>query len=270
MEQGEDEEPPTKVSIKLLGQIKRSITLSPEEMKVNQFLMPLLLASFWLIRVPSVATWTTNSLRYFPFHQMLDYEPLSIVDWVIHYSMIVYNIGIIQSLFKTDGKSDSKRKRAFAIAVGGLGQLFGTTTLILHSLISIGSPAEQALHNFSHFMLLFSTMSVGALMTLSTVLGIPFLILVWRSLMKGILSFQNIPGLVLVNSGLLAVILSPKRDFSSKFKAGYFMICLAPVVEKIANNYFGAGTDIGHMLVAFWLLVCTLFQRWSLLGRNHF
>jgi len=112
-------------------------------------------------------------------------------------------------------------------------------------------------------------MVIGGSLLLPTMWGILFSLLVGGSILKGLLSFNNLPGIVLVNFGLLAVLFSSKNDFPLKFKLGYCMLSLAPLVDFIAGKtLFFPGTDSAHTVTAAWILVTTILQRSSMLERG--
>ena len=210
---------------------------------------------------------------HLPTDAILDYEPLSIMDWTLHYSILGFNVGIIQRLFKTDinsSASGTKKKRVYAVAVAGFGQeFFGAISMLSHSLVGRNFIAEQALHNLAHSCLVFSVMSIGPLLLLPMAWGILCSLMVGISVMKGAIYFGNGPGILLANLGLLAVLFAPEKDFPTEFKVGYGMLSTALLVVYLVDKYFiYSGTDIGHMLTASWILITTVFQRWSLLKKE--
>lgn len=256
--------------------IKKALVLSPSELKINLVQLPLLLCAVGLVRVPSVAAWLVKILGGFPHHEVLDYERLSAVNWWVHYCIIAYNIGIFQSLLKdtTPGEaSDTKKKRAaYAIIFAGLGQFFiGFVTMLSHSLVGTGlKDTEQALHNLTHSSIMLSAMAIGGPLLLPVSWGIVFSLVVGAFTLNGLISFGNVPGIMLANLGVLAVLCSSANAFPLKFKLGYVMLSMAPVAVLLLEKIFllHPATDLGHTLGAAWVLLCTILQRWSLLEQN--
>ena len=101
-----------------LGKIKKSLALSPSEISANpvinegaamnilQFILFITVAS--LMRLPSISSLTTNALRIFPQRQMLDYEPMSMMNWIVHYSAMIFNYGIFRRLIRSSTSSSSR------------------------------------------------------------------------------------------------------------------------------------------------------------------
>ncbi len=251
-----------------LHPVKKAFTLSHNEICISILQLALLLTMIRLVRIPSIANWTTKLFQCFPYVFMFDYEHLSLVDWVIHYSALVYNIRVISGLWTMQNDNDGKvsmKRRSFAIGVTGLGHVLGISLMISHSLIGTGSPAQQAFHNFSAFLMKFTAMSIGGFMMLPPVGSIFYASAVTFAIMKGLVSFQNAFGILLTNVGLMAILTSSKRDFPVKFKIGYLMLTFFPAASIIIDKTLGGHTDLGHTLGAIWLSLSTILQRWSLI-----
>lgn len=247
--------------------MRKSLALSPNERTINLYQLLLLFTIGGLIRIPDIANFVAKSLQSFPHYTMIKYEALSTLDWLVHYFVLVYNIGILQNLLWTDVDTSSKNKRVLAIVVAGLGHLFGITTMLSHSLIGTSSLAEQALHNFSHFSMAFSAMSIGGMLIFPVMLGIPSSFLVGLAIFTGEVSFQSVPGIVLCCLGILAVSLSSKKDFPVRFKIGYCMLAMNPLVAKLVNQFISPEADLAHTMVAAWILISVILQRSSLVER---
>ncbi len=251
-----------------LHPIKQAFALSHNEITISMVQLALLLTTFGLVRIPSVAEWSTKIFQCFPYQFMLDYEHLSAVDWTIHYSALAYNIGVMRGLWTKRNEDDGKvsmKRRSFAIGMSGLGQVLGISLMISHSLIGTGSPAQQAFHNFSAFLMKFTAMSIGGFMLLPPVGSMIFSSLVACAIMKGLVSFQNMFGILLSNFGLIAILTSSRKDFPVKFKIGYMVLTLFPVASIIIDSTIGGGTDLGHTLGVIWLSSSTIIQRMALI-----
>ncbi len=149
--------------------------------------LALLLTTIRLVRIPSIA-----DCNYFnAFHMRLCLTmntSLSLVDWFIHYSALAYNIRVVSGLSAMQNDDDEKvsmKRRLFVIDVTGLEHALGISLMrISHSLIGIGSPAQQAFHNFSTFLTKFTAMSIGGFMMLPTVGSILYVSAVAFAIMK--------------------------------------------------------------------------------------
>ena len=245
-----------------------ALALSSNEILINMLQLAIIITMIGLVRIQCIGNWSARLFRCFPYSFMVDYERLSIIDWIVHYITPAYNIGVMQRLLtmSDDGEGEvSLKRRYFAIVVSGLGHVLGTSLMISHSLIGTGSPAQQAFHNFSAFLMKFSAMSIGGFMFLPIVGGLIFSSLVTFSIMRGLVSFQNILGIILTNFGLLAILTSSKRDFPVKFKIGYTLMSFSPLIVTILDGTLGKGTDLAHTLGALSISLSMIIQRWSLI-----
>lgn len=262
-------------SSSIVGEI---FSLSANERLVNILQLPILLTLAGLIRTESISRLIANLLRIFPYSAMHDYEKLSIINWSVHYTALVYNVGIFLRLFYGDGSSSAgttRKKRIYAICATGLGQIFGAALMLSHSLIGFAMPpssatatAGQSLYNFAHSSMKFSTMAIGPLLLLSKSLfiGISASFLIGYATLKGLVSFGNLPGIVLSNSGLIALLISSENDFSPMFKLSHFLYSFMPVIATLIGRFIAyEGTDLGHSLGALVVTTFTIFQRWALI-----
>ena len=82
--------------------------------------------------------------------------------------------------------------------------------------------------------------------------------------LTGYLSFTNLPGIILSNSSLLAVLASPTDIFPRLFKVGHTMLTFDFVPVGILDRKLGGGTDIAHNLGAMWISGSMFILKWSL------
>ena len=242
-----------------------------------------------LMRLPSIASCTASACRIFPHQNMFGYEPMSVINWIIHYSAVVINYGNFHRLVRSRSPSPAsvrnagttsrtssnltvspsllnRQRKIYAIVNCGLGQLFGMILMISHSLIGTReSMAQQALHNFSYFWMQASVMSLGPMLLcpLSLSCGVSFLVFYFN--LTGFLSFTNMPGIVLSTFSLFSVLVTPTAIFPRMFKIGHAMLSVGFIlVSEILDRKWGGGTDLAHSLGAVWLAVCMIIVRWSL------
>ena len=252
-------------------------SLSANERLVNILQLPILLTLAGLIRIETISRLIVNLLKIFPYSAIFDYEKLSIINWTIHYASLVYNVGIFLRLFYGDDGSSSagtttRKKRVYAICVTGLGQIFGAALILSHSLVGMSpssatATAEQSLYNFAQSGMKFSVMATGPLLLLSSnlLVAIPASFLIGYAILKGLVSFSTLPGILLSNLGLIAVLTSSGNDFSPMFKLSHFLYSFLPVMVTLIGKFIAyEGTDLGHSLGALAVTTITIFQRWTL------
>ena len=265
-----------------------------KEAAANILQLVLFITVAGLMRLPSIASCTANAFRIFPHRQMLDYEPMSMMNWIVHYFTVFINTGIFYRLvvrsspsIRNNAGSTSRtssnimtvppnlvvppsilnrKRKIYAIVHSGLGQLFGMGLMISHSLIgtreSMG--AQQVLHNFSHFWMQVSAMSLGPMLLFPLSLSCVVSSLIVYFNLTGFLTFTNLPGIVLSNLSLLSVLVTPTEIFPRMFKIGHTMISLGFIPISILDSKMGGGTDLGHNLGAVWIATCMVLSKWSL------
>ena len=257
-------------------------SLANEEAAGNILQFILFVTVACLMRLPSIASCTANAFRIFPHRKMLDYEPMSMMNWIVHYSTVLINYGIFRRLVQSspdvrntgDSRTISnmtvppsilnRKRKIYAIVTSGLGQLFGMTLMISHSLIGTReSMAQQAVHNFSHFWMQVSAMSLGPMLIFPLSLSSVLSSLIVYFNLTGFLSFTNIPGLVLTNFSLLSVLVLPTEIFPRLFKIGHTMLSLGFIPVGILDSKLGGGTDLAHYLGAAWIATSMIIMKSS-------
>ena len=264
-----------KASSSTVGEI---FSLSANERLVNILQLPILLTLAGLIRMETISRFIVNLLSIFPSAVMPTFEKLSIINWIIHYVTLAYNVGIFQRLFYDDGSSSpgttTRKKRIMAIFFTGFGQIFGSAFILSHSVIgmppsSATSAVGQSIYNLGRLLLLFSAMTVGPLLLLSNILfvGIPVSFLIGYGILNGLVSFSTLPGILLSNLGLIAVLTSSRKDFSPMFKLGFVLYSFLPVIMALVGKFivFDEESDLFHTTVQSCLAIITIFQRWALI-----
>ena len=208
---------------------------------------------------------------------MHDYEPISALNWIIHYAFIASNLSIFRHLLdertpgdKNDTVDDTlayRKRKVYAFVVNGVGHIFGFGFLIAHSLIrSRPNALYQQIHNFSHYFLKLSSMSLGYCLLAPPLISCVITGFVAYAIWIGQLSFQNTPGIILNNLGLFAILQSSNKVFPRKFKIGYIMLMLMPMISLFMSKTFGGGgRDIVHLIDASLLTLSSMIQRYSLM-----
>jgi len=213
------------------------------------------------LRNPSIARWISKHCSVFPSTPERNFEPLSIIDWVAHYSINVYGLGVLQEmLIEQKGAQQQPRPRRKSLSlVFAMQQFMGLIVMLSHSLVDKNTAAEHALLDFGYFILQISNFATG-FVVLFPFYGWVTLLPIAHLVLKEEITFKNVSGIVLNTFALLSILASPKNDFPLLFKLSFVFMSLMPVVAL----KFDTSTDFGHTMASSYLSAVVVLMRASL------
>jgi uncharacterized membrane protein len=225
-----------------------------------------------LLRLESIATVVLHCLTWIPGGVYAIrkaagfYEPLSLLDWMVHFAVMVPNLELVYMLYMlyacsknyaTDS-SDSKRGSHVYKTLGllyAMSHIQGCFTLFSHSAIDRDDSLQMAFLVWDFVLMRIHVFSTGLLL-LFPKFGWWTVPCVALGVVFDSLLFESVGGITLSTISILAIIAAPLPRL---FQAAWLLLASMPAFLPDSSNDWGHTYAAALLNVPLWLMAYSIY-----------